>query len=54
VAMANGDTDAAALEADLNGGLPLKTHAEAVWLMEGQPDDRWAIRAVFPLNGGRT
>jgi hypothetical protein len=45
---------AAALEADLNGGLPLRTRADAVWLMEGQPEDRWAIRAVFPLSVDRT
>jgi hypothetical protein len=42
------------LEAELNGGLPLPTRADAVWLMEGEPDDRWAIRAVFPLSAGRT
>ncbi|HEY3724594.1 MAG TPA: 2'-5' RNA ligase family protein [Acidimicrobiia bacterium] len=43
-----------ALEAELNGGLPLRTRADAVWLMEGQPEDRWAIRAVFPLSADRT
>ncbi len=43
-----------ALEAELNGGLPLQTRADAVWLMEGQPEDRWAIRAVFPLSADRT
>lgn len=43
-----------ALEAELNGGLPLHTRADAVWLMEGQPEDRWAIRAVFPLSADRT
>ena len=53
VAMANG-ASVAELEADLNGGLPVRTHADAVWLMEGQPEDRWAIRAVFPLSADRT
>jgi hypothetical protein len=42
------------LEAELNHGLPVKSRANAVWLMEGQPEDRWAIRAVFPLNDART
>lgn len=54
VAVANGESAAHKLEAALNGGLPLETHADAVWLMEGQRDDRWAICAVFPLSGGRT
>ena len=53
VAVANGAT-ATALEADLNGGLPVPSRADAVWLMEGQPEDRWAIRAVFPLSADRT
>ena len=53
VAMANGSS-AAKLEATLNGGLPLATRADVVWLMEGQPDARWAIRAVFPLSASRT
>ena len=35
----NGSLDA--LEAELNGGLPVRTRADAVWLMEGQPEDRW-------------
>lgn len=43
-----------AVEAELNGGLPLHTRADAVWLMEGQPEDRWVIRAVFPLSADRT
>jgi len=54
VAMANGESAAHKIEAALNGGLPLETHADAVWLMEGQRDDRWAIRAVFPLSADRT
>ena len=54
VAMANGESAAHKLEAALDGGLPLETQADAVWLMEGQRDDRWAIRAVFPLNADRT
>jgi hypothetical protein len=45
---------AGALEAELNGGLPLRSRADAVWLMEGQPEDRWAIRAMFPLSADRT
>jgi 2'-5' RNA ligase len=49
VAQTNGSDDVAALEAELNGGLPIPALADAVWLMEGQPKDRWAIRAVFPL-----
>ncbi len=53
VAMANGSS-AAKLEATLNGGLPLATRADVVWLMEGQADARWAIRAVFPLSASRT
>jgi 2'-5' RNA ligase len=53
VAMADG-ASATALEAELNGGLPVHAHADAVWLMEGQPEDRWAIRAVFPLSVDRT
>jgi 2'-5' RNA ligase len=53
VAVMNG-ASAVELEADLNEGLPVRTRADAVWLMEGQPDDRWAIRAVFPLSGDRT
>jgi hypothetical protein len=53
VAMANGSS-ADELETVLNGGLPLATRAHAVWLMEGQPDARWAIRAVFPLSASRT
>jgi hypothetical protein len=53
VAMAH-EGSAAALEADLNGGLPVRTHADAVWLMEGQPEDRWVIRAAFPLSAYRT
>ena len=44
----------AELEAELNGGLPLRTRADVVWLMEGEPENRWAIRAVFPLSAGRT
>jgi 2'-5' RNA ligase len=48
------DGSAGDLEAELNGGLPLRTRADAVWLMEGQPEDQWAIRAVFPLSAGRT
>ncbi len=44
---------APALEADLKGGLPVRTHADAVWLMEGQPEDRWVIRAAFPLSADR-
>lgn len=53
VATADGESAATELETALNGGLPLRTHADAVWLMEGQREDRWAIRAVFPLSGGR-
>jgi 2'-5' RNA ligase superfamily len=53
VATVNG-TPAANLAAELDGGLPLRTRADAVWLMEGQPEDRWAIRAVFPLSADRT
>lgn len=53
VAMVN-RASATSLEAELNGGLPIRTHAQTVWLMEGQPDDRWAIRAVFPLSADRT
>lgn len=53
VAMVNG-TSATKLETELKGGLPVRTRADAVWLMEGQPDDRWAIRAVFPLSAART
>jgi 2'-5' RNA ligase len=53
VAMAH-DGSVARLEAELNGGLPVRTHADAVWLMEGQPDDRWVIRAAFPLSADRT
>ena len=52
VAQTNGSADVAALEAALNGGLPIPALADAVWLMEGQPKDRWAIRAVFPLPKG--
>jgi 2'-5' RNA ligase len=53
VAMVNGSS-AEKLEATLNGKLPLSTRADVVWLMEGQPDARWAIRAVFPLSASRT
>jgi len=53
VAMKNG-ASRSALEAELDGGLPVRARADAVWLMEGQPEDRWAIRAVFPLSAGRT
>jgi 2'-5' RNA ligase len=49
VAQTNGSADVAALEAELRRGLPIPALADAVWLMEGQPKDRWAIRAVFPL-----
>jgi 2'-5' RNA ligase len=49
VAQTNGSADVAALEAELRDGLPIPALADAVWLMEGQPKDRWAIRAVFPL-----
>jgi 2'-5' RNA ligase len=49
VAKTNGSGDLAALEAELTDGLPIPALADAVWLMEGQPEDRWAIRAVFPL-----
>jgi 2'-5' RNA ligase len=52
VATTNGSADVAALEAELSGGLPIPALADAVWLMEGQPKDRWAIRAVFPLPKG--
>jgi 2'-5' RNA ligase len=54
VAATNGGADLAALEAELHDGLPIPARADAVWLMEGQPKDRWAIRAVFPLNASRT
>jgi 2'-5' RNA ligase len=54
VAATNGGADLAALEAELNGGLPIPARADAVWLMEGQPKDRWAIRAVFPFTASRT
>jgi 2'-5' RNA ligase len=54
VAKAQGESAADELEAALNGGLPLDARADAVWLMEGQRDDRWAIRAVFPLSADRT
>lgn len=49
VAQTNGTADVAALAAELTAGLPIPALADAVWLMEGQPKDRWAIRAVFPL-----
>lgn len=54
VAAANGGADTSTLLTELNGGLPIRARADAVWLMEGQHDDRWAIRAVFPLSAGRT
>ena len=54
VAKTNGGAEISALATDLERGLPIAARADAVWLMEGQPDDRWAIRAVFPLSGGRT
>jgi hypothetical protein len=53
VAVMNG-SPANALEHELEAGLPLRSRADAVWLMEGQPEDRWAIRAVFPLSADRT
>jgi 2'-5' RNA ligase len=53
VAMAH-DQSVEQLEADLNGGLPVCTEADAVWLMEGQPEDRWVVRATFPLSADRT
>ncbi len=53
VAMADGQS-AGTLESELSGGLPVQSRAEAVWLMEGQPEDRWTIRAVFPLSADRT
>lgn len=49
VAQTNGSAAVAAMEAELTDGLPIPALADAVWLMEGQPKDRWAIRAVFPL-----
>jgi hypothetical protein len=49
VAQTNGGADVAALEAELAGGLPIPARADVVWLMEGQPENRWAIRAIFPL-----
>lgn len=54
VAATNGAPEVAALVTELQGGLPIRARADAVWLMEGQPEDRWAIRAVFPLSAGRT
>jgi 2'-5' RNA ligase len=53
VATVNGDS-AGDLEAELSRSLPVHTRADAVWLMEGQRDDRWAIRAVFPLTAARS
>ncbi len=54
VAMAGRASAAEKLETALNGGLPLSTRADVVWLMEGETGDRWTIRAVFPLSGART
>lgn len=48
VAMADG-APVAAMEQHLRRGLPLRTRAEEVWLMEGRVDDGWVKRAVFPL-----
>jgi 2'-5' RNA ligase len=53
VAMTNGE-GTTKLEAELERGLPVSSRADTVWLMEGQPEDRWAIRAVFPLSASRT
>jgi 2'-5' RNA ligase len=48
VARANG-APVATMEAHLRGGLPVRTRAEEVWLMEGRVDEGWVKRAVFPL-----
>jgi hypothetical protein len=53
VAMADG-APVAAMEAELRGGLPVRTRADVVWLMEGRPGGRWVRRTEFPLSDGRT
>jgi 2'-5' RNA ligase len=52
VAMANG-APVAAMEAELRAGLPVRTRADAVWLMEGKVGEGWTRRAAFPLSGAR-
>ncbi|MGZ6995485.1 MAG: 2'-5' RNA ligase family protein, partial [Acidimicrobiia bacterium] len=53
VAVADG-ASATALEAELDGGLPVRTRADAVWLMEGQPDDRRASPGAEDAASGVT
>jgi 2'-5' RNA ligase len=48
VAMANG-APVAAMEEELRAGLPVRTRADAVWLMEGKVGGGWDRKAVFPL-----
>jgi 2'-5' RNA ligase len=52
VAMADG-APVAAMEHELRAGLPVRTRADAVWLMEGHPGAGWVRRAEFPLSDGR-
>jgi 2'-5' RNA ligase len=49
VAMADG-APVAAMADDLRTGLPVRTRAEVVWLMEGRPGGGWVRRAEFPLD----
>lgn len=52
VAMADG-APVAEMEVELRGGLPVRSRASVVWLMEGRPGSGWMQRAVFPLNAAR-
>jgi 2'-5' RNA ligase len=45
------DVMVGALEAGLEGVLPIGCTADAVTLLEEQPDGRWSTRATFPLDG---
>jgi 2'-5' RNA ligase len=39
---------------ELDGGLPIASRADEVWLMEGRKGGGWSRRAAFPLSSGRT
>lgn len=39
------------IESALGPRLPVEAVAEEIWLMEEQGDDRWHLRAHFPLEG---